>query len=144
MSRPSEPPIGIRLTTAARVVARAFDDALAAVSGSRSTWLILLSLKMRQLANQRELAEAVGIEGATLTHHLDAMESDGLITRRRDPSNRRVHLVEVTQAGDAAFLRMRGAAAEFDRRLRAGISDAELAQLRALLARLEVNAADAG
>jgi MarR family transcriptional regulator for hemolysin len=132
------------LTTAARVVARAFDDALAAVSGSRSTWLILLSLKMRQLANQRELAEAVGIEGATLTHHLDAMESDGLITRRRDPSNRRVHLVEVTQAGDAAFLRMRGAAAEFDRRLRAGISDAELAQLRALLARLEVNAADAG
>jgi MarR family transcriptional regulator for hemolysin len=129
------------LTTTARVVGRAFDDALAAVSGSRSTWLILLSLKMRQLANQRELAEAVGIEGATLTHHLDAMESDGLITRRRDPSNRRVHVVEVTQAGDAAFVRMRSAAAEFDRRLRAGISDAELAQLRALLARLEANAA---
>ena len=29
----------------------------------------------------------VGIEGATLTHHLGAKEADGLLTRRRDPAN---------------------------------------------------------
>ena len=37
-------------------------------------WLILLSLKAGRPETQRELAAAVGIQGATLTHHLDAME----------------------------------------------------------------------
>ena len=53
-------------------------------------WLVLLNLKTRRLANQRELAEAVGIREATLTHHLNAMEAGGLITRRRDTANRRI------------------------------------------------------
>jgi MarR family transcriptional regulator for hemolysin len=141
MSRPFEAPIGLRLASTAKVLSRAFDDALAEAGGSRPTWLILLSLKMKHLANQRELAEDVGIEGATLTHHLDGMEADGLLTRRRDPTNRRVHLVELTRQGESAFERMRGAAAEFDRRLRAGISAAEIAQLGQLLGRLRANVA---
>ena len=33
-------------------------------------------------ARTPELADAVGITGPTLTHHLNAMESDALITRR--------------------------------------------------------------
>ena len=139
MSRPPGPPIGWRLTSTAKALSRAFDEALAEAGGSRPTWLILLSLKMKRLANQRQLAEEVGIEGATLTHHLDAMEADDLLTRRRDPTNRRVHLVELTKHGEDAFQRMRGAAAEFDRRLRAGISDAEIAQLGQLLGRILAN-----
>lgn len=139
MSGPSETPIGLRLAAIAKTVGRAFDAALAEVGGSRPTWLILVSLKMKQLGNQKGLADAVGIEGATLTHHLDAMEADGLLTRRRDPANRRVHLVELTKQGDTAFHRMRGAAAAFDRRLQAGISEAEIAQLRELLGRLHHN-----
>ena len=141
MSRPHEPPIGLRLASTAKAVSRAFDEALAEAGGSRPTWLILLSLKMKQLANQRQLAEDVGIEGATLTHHLDVMEADALLTRRRDPANRRVHLVELTRQGESAFQRMRGAATEFDRRLRAGISDAEIAQLGQLLGRVLSNVA---
>jgi len=100
---------------------------------------VLISLKSRQLASQRELAEAVGIQGATLTHHLDAMESAGLVTRRRDPANRRLHLVELTPAGDALFLRLRDAAMAFDSRLRAGLSDSEVSQLETLLTRLRDN-----
>jgi MarR family transcriptional regulator for hemolysin len=68
------------------------------------------------------------------------METAGLITRRRDPANRRIHIVAPTAAGDAMFLTLRDAAAGFDQRLRAGIPDAELAGLRDLLARLAANA----
>lgn len=139
---PRTPPIGLQLAGAARVVSRAFDDALGAAGGSLPVWLVLLNLKMRrQVANQRELAAAVGIREATLTHHLNAMEADGLLTRRRDPSNRRVHLVELTDAGEAAFMRLRDAALAFDRRLRRGISAAELDGLQALLERLAANVA---
>ena len=132
-------PIGLHLARTARSVSRAFDDALAQAGGSVPVWLVLISLKSQQLRNQRELAEAVGIREATLTHHLNAMDEQGLITRRRDPANRRVHLVELTDVGEAAFHRLRGAAAAFDKQLRAGFSDDEVAGLEALLSRLAGN-----
>jgi MarR family transcriptional regulator for hemolysin len=100
---------------------------------------VLISLKSGRLASQRELAEAVGIQGATLTHHLNTMESAGLVTRRRDPANRRLHLVELTPDGDTLFFRLRDAAMAFDQRLRAGLSDTEASQLEVLLNKLRDN-----
>lgn len=139
MPRPATPPIGLQLGSTAKIISRAFDEALAAAGGSLPSWLILISLKSRRLANQRELAAAVGIQGATLTHHLNAMEADGLVTRRRDPTNRRVHLVELTEQGESAFSRMRIAAVAFDQRLRTGLSDEEISCLGTLLDRLRDN-----
>ena len=127
------------LTRVSRIVSRAFDDALAEAGGSLPVWLVLISLKSGQLASQRKLADAVGIQGATLTHHLNAMESAGLVTRRRDPDNRRLHLVELTPQGDALFFRMRDAAAAFDERLRTGLSQPDVVQLEELLTRLRAN-----
>ena len=139
MPRPARPPIGLHLARTARSVSRAFDDALAQAGGSVPVWLVLISLKSQPVRNQRELAEAVGVREATLTHHLNSMDERGLITRRRDPANRRVHLVELTEAGEAAFQRLRGAATAFDQRLRAGLSGDEVSQLEALLGRLAAN-----
>jgi MarR family transcriptional regulator, transcriptional regulator for hemolysin len=137
--RPGNLPIGLQLTRASRAVSRAFDDALDEAGGSAPVWLVLLNLKTRRLANQRELAEAVGVREATLTHHLNAMDAEGLITRRRDAANRRIHVVELTEAGEAAFLRLRTAAVAFDHRLRRGISDQEIADLEGVLDRLAGN-----
>ena len=112
---PSSLPIGLRLTQASRVVERAFGQAL---------------------------AEAVGVKEATLTHHLNTMEERGLITRARDVANRRIHVVALTEEGEAAFLRLREAALAFDTRLRAGLSDSDREQLEHLLARLAANVGD--
>lgn len=137
---PPGPPLGLHLANTAKAVSQAFDDALAEAGGSRSSWLVLMSLKTRSVPNQRELATAVGIQGATLTQHLNTMENHGLLTRRRDPDNRRVHLVELTEHGEAAFHRMREAAAAFDRRLRADLDQNDIANLEHLLGRLHDNA----
>jgi MarR family transcriptional regulator, transcriptional regulator for hemolysin len=139
MSRPAHEPLGLHLTKVSRSVSRAFDDALAGAGGSLPVWLVLISLKSGQVASQRELADAVGIQGATLTHHLNAMESAGLVTRRRDPENRRQHVVELTPDGDALFLRMRDTAMAFDKRLRTGFTESEVGQLETLLTRLREN-----
>ena len=143
MPEPAHLPIGLQLARAAKSVRRAFDDALAEAGGSIPVWLVLISVKGRQLHNQRELADAVGIREATLTHHLNAMDAQGLVTRRRDPANRRVHLVELTEQGEAAFAALRGAAVAFDERLRRGFSPADVTALEDLLSRLEANVADA-
>ena len=140
--RPARPPIGLELARAARTVSRAFGDALAEAGGSLPAWLILLNLKTRRVSSQRELAEAVGVREATLTHHLNAMDAQGLVTRTRDQANRRVHVVELTPAGEAAFLRLRDAATAFDRRLRDGLTGTDLDTLAGLLTHLAANVAD--
>jgi MarR family transcriptional regulator, transcriptional regulator for hemolysin len=132
-------PVGLRLSQVARTVSRAFDEALDEAGGTLPVWLILLNLKIHKPANQRKLAEKVGVREATLTHHLNAMDASGLVTRTRDAANRRVHVVELTDAGEAAFVRMQQAAIAFDARLRAGLADADLDQLNDLLGRLAAN-----
>jgi MarR family transcriptional regulator for hemolysin len=136
---PAHRPIGLTLTRTSKAVSRAFDARLAAAGGSLPIWSVLLSLRTQRLGNQRELAAAVGIQGATLTHHLNAMENDGLITRRRDPANRRIHIVETTEAGDTLFMRLRDAAVEHDTQLRTGLPPDEIAKLSDLLDRLYDN-----
>jgi MarR family transcriptional regulator for hemolysin len=140
MPAPFPLPIGLRLNQTARTVERAFDDALGEVGGTLPVWLILLNLKLRKPANQRELAEAVGVREATLTHHLNAMEARGLLTRTRGAANRRVHVVALTEAGEAAFVRMRDTAMAFDAKLRTGLADADVVTLSTLLGRLAANA----
>jgi MarR family transcriptional regulator for hemolysin len=130
------------LARAARVVSKAFDDVLVSAGGTLPVWLVLLNLKIRRPANQRQLAESVGVTEATLTHHLNAMDRDGLITRERDVANRRVHVVALTEAGEQLFLRLRSTAVAFDQRLRAGITGDELATLGAVLERLVRNVGD--
>jgi len=139
MPRPDTPPLGVLLARTAKTAGHAFDHALAEVGGSQPVWQILIALKTRRHASQRELAEAVGIQGATLTHHLNGMESAGLLTRTRDPGNRRVHQVELTEHGERIFHRLAGAAIAHDKRLRAGFTDDEIAVLAALLTRLAEN-----
>jgi MarR family transcriptional regulator, transcriptional regulator for hemolysin len=139
VSRPCAEPIGRQLARTAKLLSRAFEQELALAGGSLPTWLILLSLKSRSWRTQRELAEALGIEGPTLTHHLAGLERAGLVRRTRDLDNRRVQRVELTEAGDATFHRLRRAASSFDQRLRSGLEDSQIQQLRELLAQLLSN-----
>jgi len=132
--------LGLFVTRAARDLSRAFEDALVAAGGSTPVWLVLLALADGPHATQRELAEAVGVRQPTLVHHLDTMERSGLVTRDRGAGNRRVQVVGVTDSGERLFLRLRRAASSFDGRLRAGLREADVAELRRLLDQLVENA----
>jgi len=52
---------------------------------------------------QIELARRIGIEGPTFTRMLAALESEGLIERIPDPSDRRAKLLKLTPAGTEAL-----------------------------------------
>jgi MarR family transcriptional regulator for hemolysin len=137
--RPQRVPIGLQLGRASRVVSRAFHDTLEQAGGTLPVWLILLNLKIHQPDNQRELAEAVGVREATLTHHLNSMDARGLITRRRDADNRRIHVVELTDEGQALFERLQEAAVAFDTKLREGLAETDIDTLSTLLDQLTLN-----
>ena len=131
------PPIGLRLTRTARVVAQAFDRALAEAGGSAPVLQVLLLVRSAEWGTQAQMAEAMGITGATLTHHLNAMEAQGLVQRRREAPNRRVQRVELTEAGAALFERLREVVVRHDARLRSALTEEEVAQLGGLLDKLQ-------
>ena len=137
---PADYPLGLFVTRAARDLGRALEDALVSAGGSTPTWLVLLALSNGPHATQRELAEAVGVREPTLVHHLDGMERAGLVHRERAPGNRRVQRVRSTEMGERLFLRLRRAASSFDGRLRAGLVDDDVAELRRLREQLVENA----
>lgn len=136
-SRPVSTPIGLRLTRTSRAVTQAFERAMAQAGGSVSTWQVLLLVRSTKWDTQSELADELGITGATLTHHLAALERKGLVRRWREDSNRRVQRVELTDAGVELFDRLRAVAFRHDKLLRSQLSDDEVEQLGALLERLE-------
>ena len=136
MPRPSSPPIGLQLARTARVVGQAFDRALAEQGGSAAMWQVLLLVRSGQWGQQSEMAAAMGVTSATLTHHLNALERQGLVRRWREEHNRRSQHVELTDAGAELFERLRTVAMAHDERLRSQLSDEELAQFAALLDKL--------
>jgi MarR family transcriptional regulator, transcriptional regulator for hemolysin len=69
------------------------------------------------------------------------MDKAGLIERSRDPDDRRIVRVELTDAGEKLFLELAKAAMGFDQRLREGVSDRELDAVRRVLERLRANVA---
>ena len=132
-----ETPIGLVLHRAARTVARAFEHHLfGEAGGALTTWLVLLALQGGDGRLQTDLAAFAGIQGPTLVHHLNKMESDGLIVRTRTSGDRRVHWVTINPAGQRLFDELKGRAGAFDLALRERLNKTEITLLRGLLQKL--------
>jgi MarR family transcriptional regulator for hemolysin len=140
--RPDGPPLGLLLADTSKAVGRAFNSALAEKGGSIPIWLILNALKSRPRRTQLDLARAVGIEGPTLTRHLDGIERAGLVRRRRGTPDRRSVQVELTRAGHALHARLLKTVISFNQQLRGGLSAEDTETLRRLLGRLQQNVGD--
>jgi MarR family transcriptional regulator for hemolysin len=137
--RPPGTPVGLQLALTSKLVSRAFNDVLAEAGGSLPVWLVLSSLKQEHRRTQLELARAIGIEGPTLTRHLDGLEESGLVIRHRDTGDRRAVRVELTEAGEQLHAALLKGVIAFHKRLTRGVSEPELERLNRTLARLADN-----
>jgi DNA-binding MarR family transcriptional regulator len=84
---------------------------------------------------QQQLAEHMCVGANILVLLLNDVESAGWAERRRDPTDRRRHLVHRTPAGTAALTRAERAMDSVEDNVLGPLSPAERADLRALLAR---------
>jgi len=104
---PLDPPAHVRdgyllLTTATRLVQRRLDDALAPLGMTRAAVIALKAASPRPM-NQEQLAAVVHVQSQTLGRVLTRLEAGGLVTRKRDPHDRRQFQVAITEAGEAAL-----------------------------------------
>ncbi len=63
----------------------------------------VLAIAHREPAAQRDLAHATRVEEQTMSQTVDRLERMGMVTRERDPSDRRRFLITVTDVGLQAF-----------------------------------------
>jgi DNA-binding MarR family transcriptional regulator len=97
---------------------------------------VLALLEEDPCETQAKIADALGYDPSHLVGVLDELEEKGLIVRKRDPEDRRRHLVKATPAGAKALDRLREVAKRVDDEFFEPLNAAERKQLKSLLARL--------
>jgi DNA-binding MarR family transcriptional regulator len=85
---------------------------------------------------QRELIQAMDVDPSILVTLLNPLEADGLVTRERDPGDRRRHLVTLTRAGERHLASASRAQKETEDALFASLDHDQREQLRGLLVAL--------
>jgi DNA-binding MarR family transcriptional regulator len=120
----------------ARVTGFRLARALASLELRTNEFAVLHHLQEAGPLSQQQLGGALGIDPSNLVGLLDALESDGLIVRPRDPRDRRRHLVEPTPAGRKRLVEAKRAVAQAEQNLLAPLDARERQQLHGLLKRL--------
>jgi DNA-binding MarR family transcriptional regulator len=86
--------------------------------------------------SQQALAEFLGTAPSRLVGLVDALAERGLVERRRNPDDRRLHALHVTDAGQAMLGRIAESANAHEEDVVGSLDAAERATLRALLVRI--------
>jgi DNA-binding MarR family transcriptional regulator len=94
---------------------------------------ILIALTEQGPLSQRQLGELLGVNRTIMVNAADRLEADGLLSRERDPADRRSYALHITAAGKTAFAEMSRAADRVEATLTAALTAAQRRRLLALL-----------
>lgn len=131
----------IALHGAARNWRLAVDRRLKGLGMSQASWVtVAVVAKAAAPLSQIELAQSVGVEGATMVSMLDRLEKAGLVMRQPVPNDRRMKHVVLTPQGRALYDEVRQQADPVRRELLGGVDPALLRAATVLLEQVQAAA----
>jgi MarR family transcriptional regulator for hemolysin len=117
---------------------QAVDRRLKYLGVSQASWMtIAFAAKAHQPLSQSELADRLGVEGATMVAMVDRLVKAGLVMREASATDRRVKRVVLTPAGLAIYEKVKSEAAGLRQELLKGIDSKKLAAATELLEALQ-------
>ena len=98
--------MGFLLARHGQVMNARLRQALACSGLSPRQGAALSRLSAAGSVTQQALGEALAVDASALVAVLNDLEGQGRVARRRDPADRRRHIVEITPAGEQALAAM--------------------------------------
>ena len=99
-------------------------------------YAVLLVLDEGSRETQGSIADALGYDRGQLVGLLDELEERRLLERKRDPNDRRRHIVRMTTEGKRTLRQLRALSRRLEDEFLAPLSDQQREQLHGLLLRL--------
>jgi DNA-binding MarR family transcriptional regulator len=127
------PTTGMLLVKLGRVAEARFKEALKPTELTPKHLGVLFEVRANP-TSQQLLCETIDVDASKLVGILNDLEDDGLIVRRRDPNDRRRHIVELTKEAQTRLAKAEKVAQSVEKEFFGGLNDDERAQLRLLLA----------
>ena len=127
---------GLLFARIARMSGQGLGRSLDELGMTGHEFAILHRLEQGGSAHGRELSRNLRLHPSNLVAMLDQLELDGLIARRRDPSDRRRQLIKLTPAGTRRLRSAETAVAEAERELLSPLSEEERSALHSYLERI--------
>ncbi|MDO9713724.1 MarR family winged helix-turn-helix transcriptional regulator [Paracraurococcus lichenis] len=133
MSAPTRPRgefrIGFLIHDASRLRQILFDQEMRPHGVTRAQWSVLAQLSRKEAGamTQAELARLLGLGKVTVGSMIDRLEAAGLVIRKGDALDRRIHRVFVTAKGHEIQARMVEVGRRLNAEILAGLSADEIA-----------------
>ncbi|MDE2348436.1 MAG: MarR family transcriptional regulator [Gammaproteobacteria bacterium] len=126
------------LHSTARAWRQGLDRRLKHLGISQAGWMtIAVAAKAKAPLSQSELADTLGVEGATMVAMIDRLVKAGLVIREPSTSDRRVNRIALTEAGNRLYAVLRAEADAFRRTLLADVDPRQIEAATALLEHLQ-------
>lgn len=131
--------LGFLLNDVSRLMRTRFDARARALGLTRPQWRVLVFLARSEGINQSGLADLIEVERMTLGRMIDRLEAAGLVERRPDASDRRVHRLYLADTARPILDEMVVIANELQDEALDGLTDADRRTLRSLLTVIKNN-----
>lgn len=125
--------IALKLSVIARQLRQRFDHVVEGDGLTRGKWSVIVAVARSPGATQRTIAAMLEITEVTAGQLIDRLCADGYIERREHPKDRRAYCVHLTPAAQPLLGRLNEIAKIHEDQTFAGLDDAELMQLDAML-----------
>jgi MarR family transcriptional regulator for hemolysin len=106
---------------------------------TRAQWVILKRLDRTPGLSQNELAAIVEVEPITIGRLIDRLEARGVVERRADPKDRRIHRLHLTPKAKPILQEINDTIAELGSLTAAGIDEKTLKTVMAALSAMKAN-----